>query len=219
MDSGSYIWKISRIMEISHVNVCLTLTSTFRILRSVSVSMARNFWPVVASCQRTYLCLPHSKHRYCVCCVDFWIKHWYCIELVNKRFPLYYIYCAEEMNLINVSADIHHSVSWGNTDSFKGTRKRITFTTLNRMDSSIGWRRVIGQFYHVRNSRRFQAALALSPLQSSQSSAPYNQQHVKLFAVVKKSIFPPTTPQLLKSGCACGSSLIVGRFCVSFEQN
>ena len=76
-----------------------------------------------------------------------------------------------------------------NTDSFKGTRKRITFTTLNRMDSSIGWRRVIGRFYHVRNSRRFQAALALSPLQSSQSSAPYNQQHVKLFAVVKKSIF------------------------------
>ena len=118
MDSGSYIWKISRIMEISHVNVCLTLTATFRILRSVSVSMARNFWPVVASCQRitlyTYLCLPHSKHRCCVCCVDFWIKHWYCIELVNKRFPLYYIYCAEEMNLINVSADIHHSVSCGN---------------------------------------------------------------------------------------------------------
>ena len=118
MASVSYIWNISRIMEISHVNVCLTLTSTFRILRSVSVSMARNFWPVVASCQRitlnTYLCLPHFKHRYCVCCVDFWIKHWYCIELVNKRFPLYYIYCAEEMNLINVSADIHHSVSCGN---------------------------------------------------------------------------------------------------------
>ena len=29
--------------DLVHVNVCLTLTSTFRILRSVSVSMARNF--------------------------------------------------------------------------------------------------------------------------------------------------------------------------------
>ena len=68
-------------------------------------------------------------------------------------------------------------------------RKRINFTTLNRMDSSVDWRRVIGQFSHVRNSRRFQSPLGLSTLQPSQSSAPFNQQRVKC-SLLSKINFP-----------------------------
>ena len=74
------------------------MTATFQIFRLVSVyRWFETFDPLLS--QRSHFILIYVCHMYCVYCVDFWIKHLDCTELVNKRFPLYYIYCAEEMNL------------------------------------------------------------------------------------------------------------------------